>query len=262
MMLAETLSATFIKQISPVQNFPIELGYFRSKIFVSDAFTNPLIAAASPIISLLERINIATQLPEVNHLHENIQHEFLAFYSRLHAQHCSDEFFTIANYLLSATTDELLGKNYLRLSGQIESFKAFTPITIDNIGPEEHFFNILKQLTLEPEQFLDLIELTYYCLMVGFEGKYHRQNNSRIDLDNLIDHLFQLIQKYRTNQQHKLFKNYILKTPVATKKNALKTIVVSLLLSVACIASLSEIWFKHEASLLLNQQEVVLESML
>ncbi len=261
-MLAETLSATFIKQISPVQNLPIELGYFRSKLFITDAFTNPLIAAASPIISLLERINIATQLPEIALLHENIQHEFLAFYSRLKAQHCSDEFFSIASYLLSATTDELLGKNYLRLSGQIESFKAFTPITIDDIGPEEHFFNILKQLIIEPEQFLDLIELTYYCLMVGFEGKYHLQTNSRSDLDNLIENLYQLIQKYRTNQNHKLFKNYILKTPITGKKNTLKTIMISLVLTMMCLTSISQIWFNHEASQLLNTQESSLESLL
>ena len=158
-MLAETLSATFMKQIPPAENFPAEMSYFRSKLFVTNAFTNPLIAAASPMISLLERINIAVKLPTIDQLQESLAHERMAFYSRLQAHHYSNEFFSIANYLLSATIDELLGKNYLRLYGQIEPFKAFTPITVDNIKPEEHFFNIITQLLLEPEQCLDLLEL-------------------------------------------------------------------------------------------------------
>lgn len=260
-MLAESLSATFIKQISPIQHYPVELGYFRSKLFVTDSFTNPLIAAASPLISLLERLNIATQLPETVMLHEHIQHEYKAFFSRMRAQQYAEEFLTIANYLLCATTDELLGKNYLRLSGEIKSFKAFTPITLDNIGPQEQFFNILNQLLLEPEQFLDLIELTYYCLLIGFEGKYYHTNHARIELDNLIENLFQIIHKYRSNQKHKLFKNYILKNHAQDKNHGVKTLILSLLLSLASLSVISILWLEHEAHLLLQQQQASLESL-
>lgn len=262
MMLAETLSATFIKQISPIQHLPVELSYFRSKLFVTDSFTNPLIAAASPLLSLLERLNIATQLPEITMLHEHIEHEFKAFFSRMRAQHYSEEFLTIANYLLCATTDELLGKNYLRLSGEIQGFKAFTPITHDNIGPQEQFFNILNQLLIEAEQFLDIIELTYYCLLIGFEGKYYHQNHARIELDNLIENLFQIIQKYRTNQKYKLFKNYIQKHHAHDKNHSFKTLILSLLLSLASLTVISELWFEHEAHLLFQQQQTSLESLL
>ena len=261
-MLAETLSATLIKQISPIQHFPVELGYFRSKLFITDSFTNPLIAAASPLISLLERMNIASQLPELPILYEHIQHEFKAFFSRLRALHYSEEFLTIAHYLLSATTDELLGKNLLRLSGEIQTFKAFTPITPDNLGPQEQFFIILNQLLIEPEQFLDLIELTYYCLLIGFEGKYYQQNHARIELDNLIENLFQILQKYRTNQKHKLFKNYIPKNHSQDKRYHFKTMVLSLILSLASLTAISEIWFQHEAHLLFQQQLSSLESLI
>lgn len=259
-MLAETLSATFMKQIPPVQNLPIELGYFRSKLFITDAFTNPLVAAASPLISLLERINIATQLPLIEELQADISHEFMAFYSRLQRLHYSQEFFSIANYLLCATIDELLGKNYLRLHGDIQSFKAFTPITLDNINPQEHFFNILNQLLTDPEQCLDLIELSYYCLLIGYEGKYHLDNNGRATLDNLIETLFQTIQKYRTNKTHKLFKNYILKADTSPKKIHFKKLILAAGICLLSIAVLSQFWFKQEASALLEETAVSLEA--
>ena len=261
-MLAETMSATFMKQIPPVQNLPIELGYFRSKLFITDAFTNPLIAAASPLISLLERINIATHLPHVDELQENISHEFMAFYSRLQRLHYSQEFFSIANYLLCATIDELLGKNYLRLHGDVQAFKAFTPITSDNIKPQEHFFNILHQLLIEPEQCLDLIELSYYCLLIGYEGKYHFDNQGRATLDNLIETLFQTIQKYRTNKTHKLFKNYVLKVESNSKKIHFKKIILAAGICLLAVTVVSQFWFKKEASVLLDQTSISLETLI
>ena len=124
-MIAEQLSASFIKQESPIQQFPVEKGYFRSKILVTDAFNNPLIAAASPLISILERIQIASSLPDISILHQDISHEFKAFYSRFHRHHYSDEFHLIANYLLCATTDEIIGKSYLKLYGEL---KELTPL--------------------------------------------------------------------------------------------------------------------------------------
>ena len=260
-MLAENISATFIQQISSEQDMPVALGYFRSKLFITDAFTNPIIGAASPIISMLERINLANQLPEVSTLHENIKHEFLAFASHLKMKNCSNEFLAIANYLISATTDELLGKNYLRLSGKTEAFAAFTPITGDGIGPEEHFFNIVQQIITDPEQFLDLIELAYYCLLIGFEGKYHLQANGRDDIGNLIENLFQLIQKNRTNQNHKLFKSYINKKPASLKKKSFNTLIITMLLTMLSLFSLSIIWFNHDSHELFNSQQSLLETL-
>lgn len=261
-MLAETMSATFMKQIPSVQTLPIELGYFRSKLFVTNAFTNPLIAAASPIISLLERINIATELPDIEILHENISHECMAFYSRLHTQHYSQEFLSIANYLLRATIDELLGKNYLRLYGEIQTFNAFTPITLDPINPQEHFFNIINQLLIEPEQCLDLLELSYYCLLIGYEGKYHLDHQGRTTLDNLIETLFQTIQKYRAHKTHKLFKNYILKADTQQKSSYFKKIIFAASIGILCITAFSQIWFKQKASQLFDQSSTSLETIL
>jgi type IV/VI secretion system ImpK/VasF family protein len=245
-MIAEQISANFIKQEPSFQQFPVEQGYFRSKLLVTDAFTNPLIAAASPLISLLERIQIATKLPELNALHEDIGHEIKAFYSRFHRHDYSEEFHFIANYLLCATTDEILGKTYLRLDGQSQGFAAFTPPSNNNVGPEHYFFDIVNYLLSLPEQFLDLIELAYFCLLIGFEGKYHIQSDGRIILDNLTENLFQTIQKLRTNKNHKLFKSYVMKANVTKPKLSTKKLSIIICSFVMSLIVLSHLFIQYQ----------------
>ncbi len=106
----------------------------------------------------------------------------------------------IAWYLLSATIDEILGKSYVRvynLSGRIQSI---TPLTNDGSQPQQRFFEILNYIKERPNQYLDLIELVYFCLIAGFEGEHHLKADGRQVLDNHIEDLYQIIQKYRYNK--------------------------------------------------------------
>ncbi|MDP3706062.1 MAG: type IVB secretion system protein IcmH/DotU [Legionellaceae bacterium] len=181
-------------------------GYFRSKLFSTSSTSNPLVAAASPLLSLLERLCVSPTLPSIESIRENIDHELFAFNSRLDGQQYVGEFIAIAHYLLYATIDELLGKNYMRLYGQPAEFKAFTPSSENNIGPESQFFIIVNFLKERTTQYLDLLELAYFCLIAGFEGEHHVRADGRQFLDNLIEELHQLILKNRVHKPHRLFK--------------------------------------------------------
>ena len=251
-MIAESITANILNQVSPLQHYPVDKGYFRSKLLVTDAFTNPLIAAASPLISILERIHIAKELPELNQLHENISHEFKAFHCQFHRHHYSDELHMLANYLLSATTDEILGKSYLRLKGEAQEFNAFTPASFNEKGPEFYFFEIVEYLLTAPEQFLDLIELAYFCLLIGFEGQYHQKTDGRLILDNLIENIFLTIQKLRTNRVHKLFKNYVLKSSQSKPQKLTKKILILTSLCVLSLSIFSQFFIGYQAKDILS----------
>ena len=122
------------------------------------------------------------------------------------SQHYAKEFIVIADYLLSATIDELLGKNYLRLNHEPAEFTAFTPASLDKIEPQHRFFEIVHVIKKRINQYLDIIELAYYCLITGFEGEEHFRANGRQTLDNLIEELYQIIQEHRVDKPSRLFK--------------------------------------------------------
>ncbi len=205
-MSAEPYSASLVSRFAIPGNHPIPKGYYRSKLFINASTTNPLVAAAGPLLSLLERLSVSPTLPPINDIRDNIEHELHAFHSRLARHDYANEFIVIASYLLSATIDELLGKNYLRLYEQPAVFKAFTPSSHDDLGPERRFFDIISHIKERTNQYLDLLELAYYCLIAGFEGEQHLRLDGRQTLDNIIEELYQLIQKNRANKPYRLFK--------------------------------------------------------
>jgi type VI secretion system protein ImpK len=207
-MTAERFSASIVNRLSLAGTQQLPQGYYRSKLFIAPFTTNPLVAAAGPLLSLLERLSVSPSLPPVDNIRENIEHELHAFYSRLNRKDYSEELNAIAHYLLCATIDELLGKNYLRLYGEAAEFKAFTPSSLDSIGPQRRFFDIVKYIKERPNQYLDLMELAYYCLIAGFEGEQHGRADGRQVLDNLIEELFQLIKEHRVNKSYQLFRQH------------------------------------------------------
>lgn len=238
-MAIEHFSVSLAKCLSLSSAAMLPPGYYRSKLFIAPFAPNPLVAAAGPLLSLLERLCLATTLPHIALMRPNIEHELHAFQSHLREKAYPEEFYALAYYLLCATIDELLGKNYLRLHGEIAAFKAFTPSSRDNLGPQQRFFIIVNYLKERPNQYLDLIELVYYCLITGFEGEKHIRPDGRQILDNLIEELFQLIQKHRVNKSYQLFqpKTDIIECQTNTKKIVLIVIFSLLALTLSFIIS-------------------------
>ncbi|KTD18380.1 type IVB secretion system protein IcmH/DotU [Legionella jordanis] len=232
-MTAERFSASIVNRLSLSGPQQMPQGYFRSKLFIAPSTTNPLVAAAGPLLSLLERLYLTPSLPPINSIRENIEHELRAFHSRLDSKTYGEELDALAHYLLCATIDELLGKNYLRLYGKIAEFQAFTPSSQDEIGPEKRFFDIIQYIKERPNQYLDLIELAYYCLITGFEGEQHGRADGRQVLDNLIEELYELIKQHRVNKSHQLFRPF--KTVDAFPKNY-KPLIAGSLLALAILA--------------------------
>lgn len=247
-MTAEPMSAFLVKTLPLPCIQETRIAYYRSKLFIAPFTTNPLLAAAEPILSLLERLSISHSLPPVQHLRENIEHELLAFHSRLHgSSRYTAEFDVIAHYLLSATIDEMVGKCYLGVSGSPAEFQAFTPLSSDNKGPEERFFDIVAYIKERPSQYLDLMELVYYCLIAGFEGMEHLNPNGRQVLDNLIEELFQLIQQHRVNKSHNLFKDIKKISPLPETQRTLFTVAILSLSLLIMSFFISDLLLEHKA---------------
>jgi type IV/VI secretion system ImpK/VasF family protein len=228
-MTVEHYPTSLVSRLAISEPQLVPQGYYRSKLFIAPFSTNSLVAAAGPLLSLLERLCLSPSLPPVENIRENIEHELRAFYSKLDAAKYPPDLISIAQYLLSATIDEVLGKSYLRVYNETAGFKAFTPLTSDGVQPQQRFFDILNYIKERPNQFLDLIELVYFCLIAGFEGEYHLKADGRQALDNTIEDLYQIIQQYRFNKPHRLFnENPIPKTVKKDYKASAITVIIAL----------------------------------
>lgn len=222
-MEARTSSTTsLINLFSIPNNNLVPDGYYSSKLFKVLKTSNPINDAATPILTILERLSVSSTLPEIHNLRDNIEHELKAFHCLLIENKYPSEQIVIASYMICATIDEVIGKNYLRINKDPVEFKSFTPSSFNNIGPEERFFDIINHLRERSNQYLDLLELGYYCIAAGFEGKHHVEAGGRQALDNLLEDLFQMINQQKVNKPIKLFKQV---PKEVTSANNYKTII-------------------------------------
>lgn len=201
------MNALLPKPIALPQFHPFEQGYFRSKLFVTPTLSNPILAAASPLFSLIDRFNTTESMPPIELIKEHIDHEWRSYRSRLSHLNILNEHQIIATYLISATLDETIGKTYLRLHGKPVEFMAYTPLVNETIGPETYFFEWAFRMKDDPLQYLDLIELVYHCLICGFQGHYHQRPDGPQALDNLIHELYEIMMQHRAHPSFRLFKS-------------------------------------------------------
>ncbi len=140
---------------------------------------NPLVAAAQPLLSIT-----TTYL-------STLQHELRAFESQAQLKDYPTELIADARYLLCAYLSE-----------------QFTQLNIIN-KPEAdtHFFIILERHLRQPSQALDLLELGYLCLSLGFHGKY-QQLQQQNELDIFCDQLYRVISQQRGEPQPLLSQNH------------------------------------------------------
>jgi type VI secretion system protein ImpK len=232
-MAAEHFPITLAGCLNTEKQLAEPVGYYRSKLFIAPNSTNALVAAAGPILSLLERLCLSKSLPPIETIRDNIEHELKAFLSKLHAKAYSIEVISLGRYVLCATIDELLGKNYLRVYGSAPEFKSFTPLTNDNSQPQSLFFEILGYVRERPNQHLDLIELIYFCLIAGFEGEYHLKADGRQSLDNYVESLYQCILQHRYNKSQRMFNEHII--PKKIKKDH-KTTMITVMIALGLVA--------------------------
>ncbi len=254
-MTAIPYSSSLVSQFAITNMRRLPAGYYRSKLFINATTGNPLIAAASPVFSLLERLGLSSTLPPVDSIRSKIEHELHAFQSRLIRKNYAEELATIAHYLLCSTIDELIGKSYLRVHGTPTEFVAFTPPSADNQGPQKLFFDIVLHLKEKTNQYLDLIELAYYCLITGFEGEKHIQTDGRQVLENLIEELYQLINSHRVYRPTKPLKEKIAPLP-QDKRSKSFVLAAAITLGVMFgVGYLSHIWLEHKAHAILFKHQ-------
>src|SRR5436853_447481 len=61
------------------------------------------------------------------------------------------------------------------------------------------FLTIMERIVKEPKRYIDLMELLYLCLSMGYQGPYRSNKQSFIELEEITSHLYKHIRAYRGN---------------------------------------------------------------
>ncbi len=133
--------------------------------------SNPLVQAASPLLLLMGRLRTSLSHPDVGGLRRQALDQIREFEERARAAGVAPETALAARYVLCSAIDEaVLATPW---GNQSEWSEQTLLITLHREAwGGEKFFDMLERICRDPSRHIDLMELQYLCLALGFAGKY------------------------------------------------------------------------------------------
>lgn len=159
------------------------------------AGNNPLVNAANPLLDLIPQIRATGHHDAPEQLREHLVDEVRRFETRAQKAGIAPEVIIGARYCLCTAIDEAAALTPWGASTW--SSQSLLVMFHNETWGGEKFFQLLSRLVQNPQQHLQLIELIYFCLAMGFEGRFRVIDNGRSQLETLKQRLLQIIRQAR-----------------------------------------------------------------
>ncbi|MFT6467771.1 MAG: type VI secretion system protein ImpK [Oleispira sp.] len=176
---------------------PPPIQQMRSPAVVSlHSDVNVIVSAATPLLTLGINARSMSHHPDPKALYQQIAEDLKAIDLQLKNQGLPKESIITARYIICAYIDEMVmstpwgGQSLWATRNLLMTFHK------NNQGGTQ-FFDIINLLTQSPAMNLDLIELCYMILQLGFQGRYRISDTGSIELSGIQDNLYRIISTHR-----------------------------------------------------------------
>ncbi len=179
-----------------------EAAYFRTACGL-----NPLVNAASTLIAVFERTHKSMNHPDVAGLHQRLTNEIRVFEQRMRELELKQEIMLSARYIMCAVLDEAVLNTPWGSNSPWAQRTLLTVFHNETSGGEK-FFLILERMRHTPAENIQMLELIYICLSLGFEGKFRLVTRGRDQIEQIRDELFSIIRSYRGEYERSLSESW------------------------------------------------------
>jgi type VI secretion system protein ImpK len=157
---------------------------------------NPLLRAASPLLLLAGQLRGTLSAPEVGGLRRHVLDEIRRFEQRARAASITTEVTGAARYALCACLDEAVLSTPWGAQSEWAQQTLLVALHREAWGGEK-FFEMLDKISDDPERHIDLMELQYLCIALGFAGKYQAMPQGQSRLADVQQALYRKIRDVR-----------------------------------------------------------------
>jgi type VI secretion system protein ImpK len=164
---------------------------------------NPLVASANALLNLIPQIRAMVSNSDPEGFQRLLLSSIREFERSAGVAGVPIETVIGARYCLCTVLDEASAQTPWGGSGVWPKFSLLVALHNETWGGEK-FFQLLAKLVQTPHQHIDLIELMYFSLMLGFEGRYRVIENGRSQLETLKVRLLALIESTRGDRSSAL----------------------------------------------------------
>jgi len=164
---------------------------------------NPLIASASELVALLGELRQTVQVQNASQLRTQVVNAVKKFEKTAQSKGVPSDVSLSARYILCAALDEAVLNTPWGTEVGWARASLLSSFHNETFGGEKVFL-ILSRVRETPAKYIDLIELLYVCLSLGFEGKYKLDPRGRDHLDAIRDDLAKVVQMQRGEFEREL----------------------------------------------------------
>ena len=156
----------------------------------------PLLRAASPILLIVGQLRGTITGPDINALRRHALDEIRRFEDRARGEGIANEIVLTARYALCAALDEAVLSTPWGAQSEWTQQSLLVALHREAWGGEK-FFDVLDRISRDPKHHIDLMEVQYLCLALGFAGKYQVEDRGHARLLDIQHDLFRKIREYR-----------------------------------------------------------------
>jgi type VI secretion system protein ImpK len=157
---------------------------------------NPLVAAASPLLSAAPRIRSMVQHPNPTGLKDALADGIRKFETQARAEGLPNEQVVAGRYILCTLLDESAASTPWGGSGVWANQSLLVQFHNETWGGEK-VFQLMSKLAENVGANRNLLELLYVVLAFGFEGRYRVANDGKAQLDSVRVRLSQMLKQQR-----------------------------------------------------------------
>jgi type VI secretion system protein ImpK len=157
---------------------------------------NPLVQAASPLLLLTGQLRATPASMDVAGLRRQALEEVRRFEDQARAAGVRNEIVLAARYALCAGMDEAVLSTPWGAQSEWAQHPLLVALHREAWGGEK-FFEMLDRISADPERHIDLMELQYLVLALGFTGKYQMIARGHEQLADLQQSLYRKIRSVR-----------------------------------------------------------------
>ncbi|HMN43935.1 MAG TPA: type IVB secretion system protein IcmH/DotU [Povalibacter sp.] len=164
---------------------------------------NPILQAAGPLIAVASRLQSTVANADINALRTQAMQDVRQFDERLRAAGVAPEDALVARYVICTFFDSAVLNTPWGAQSDWSGQSLLILFHKEKSGGEK-FFQILDRLCSQPQRYIDLIELQYVCLALGYEGMYRIDERGATRLADLQHKLAVIVRDARQIKDQEL----------------------------------------------------------
>lgn len=157
---------------------------------------NPLTDAAAYLFSIIGKLKQVKSYRNLSKLHQELVQELNVFQDVTKSQGYTSEYILVGRYALCATLDDIIANTPWGSQGQWDSYSLLNTLNQESMQ-HDRFFIILDRIIKEPSLYIDVMELMYICLSLGYKGSYRATEFSHNQLEQITNGLYKRIRAHR-----------------------------------------------------------------